>query len=112
MKQLSPLTIFSIISLDTGESHRKISASAIGGRPKILGDQDVRNIMSGKTDNAVQTAHMLRSAIKKQVGPATVWRELSAVGLRAKVKVAKPLLLQKHRQDSRLRDIPPIQYGR
>lgn len=125
MKPLSPSTILSVISLlDAGESHRKISTrvgvsvgavskvrklhrpllvNAIGGRPKILADQDVRlavrTITSGKTDNAVQTARMLRSAIKKQVGPATVRRELSAVGLKAKVKVSKPLLSRKHRQD-------------
>src|SRR5437879_31024 len=122
MKKISKNTENSIISLlDKGLSSRQIalqlsvSHSTVmrerqksrpnaqkrkGGRPAKLTTTDkrniVRNIMSGKSDTAVQIAQSLKDSTKIEISSDTVCRALKEAGMKAVTKKKKPRLESRH----------------
>ncbi|RUS16565.1 hypothetical protein BC937DRAFT_91069, partial [Endogone sp. FLAS-F59071] len=118
MKPLSQETVSTAVALlNNGESYAAIarmlgiSKKAVntiknkhlpghipnkGGRPQALVIQDERcisrKIASGVVDTAVAAAKMVKNDIQKVVSADTVRRSLKRSGMRAGVKVKKPLL--------------------
>ena len=74
-----------------------------GGRPSKLSPRDkqsiIRQITTGKLDNAVQAAHFINSILPSPVSPQTVRNLLKENNFRSVVKKKCPLLKKRHRQD-------------
>jgi hypothetical protein len=72
-----------------------------GGRPSKLSAYDkqaiVRQITTGKLDNAVQATQFINSIISNPVSPHTVRRTLKKAGLRSATKKKVPMLKAAHR---------------
>ena len=73
-----------------------------GGRPAKLSAHDkqsiLRQITSGKLDNAVQATNFINSTISQPVHPQTVRNALKEAGLYSATKKKVPILKQTHRQ--------------
>jgi transposase len=73
-----------------------------GGCPSKLSPQDkqsiLRQITSGKLDNAVQATQFINSTISTPVTPQTVRNVLKEAGLRSATKKKVPMLKGSHRQ--------------
>jgi transposase len=73
-----------------------------GGRPSKLSPQDkqsiLRQITSGKLDNAVQATQFINSTISTPVTPQTVRNVLKEAGLQSATKKKVPMLKGSHRQ--------------
>jgi len=73
-----------------------------GGRPSKLSARDkttiIRQITTGKLDNAVQATKFINSIIPDPVSACTVRRTLKEVGLRSATKKKVPMLKASHRQ--------------
>ena len=124
MKSISAAHRSSIISLlNEGYSHRQIQARTglgkstvgriskevqknqeicSGGRPSKLSIRDkqsiVRQITTGKLDNAVQATQFINSIIPNPVSSKTVRRTLKEAGLYATTKKKVPMLKSIHRK--------------
>lgn len=76
---------------------------SIGGRPAKLTEANkrwiVRNIMSGRSDNATQLSQRLTNEANISVSTETIRRTLRQAGLKASVKPKKPRLLPRHIKD-------------
>lgn len=66
------------------------------GRPKILTDRDCSNIIRKITSGEIDTAAMVARLSEKKVSRQTVARILKKAGLKAMVKVKKPLLSKRN----------------
>ena len=73
-----------------------------GGRPSKLSPRDkqsiLRQITSGKLDNAVQATQFINSTISTPVTPQTVRNVLKEAGLQSATKKKVPMLKGSHRQ--------------
>ena len=73
-----------------------------GGRPAKLSARDkqsiLRQITSGKLDNAVQATNFINSTLPHPVHPQTVRNALKEAGLYSATKKKAPMLKQQHRQ--------------
>jgi transposase len=73
-----------------------------GGRPSKLTAKDkqavIRQITTGKLDNAVQATHYINNVITSPVCPQTVRNALKENNLRSVVKSKRPLLKAVHRR--------------
>jgi len=73
-----------------------------GGRPSKLSPRDkqsiIRQISSGKLDNAVQATQFINSTISTPITPQTVRNMLKEAGLRSAMKKKIPMLKGTHRQ--------------
>ena len=73
-----------------------------GGRPSKLSTCDkhtiIRQITTGKFDNAVQATKYINSIIPDPVSSQTVRRTLKEAGLRSATKKKVPMLKASHRQ--------------
>jgi transposase len=124
MRSISTEKRSSIISLlNEGYSHRQIQARTgvgkgsigriskevdgnkenhSGGRPSKLSSRDkqsiIRQITSGKLDNAVQATQFINSTISTPVCPQTVRNVLKEAGFRSATKKKVPMLKQSHRK--------------
>src|SRR6202521_765297 len=124
MKAISAEKRSSIISLlNEGYSYRAIQAktglgkgtvyrvskevdmdkeNSPGGRPSKLSTHDkqliIRQITTGKLDNAVQATRFINSVISDPVTPQTVRNALKESGLYSATKKKVPLLTKVHRQ--------------
>jgi transposase len=120
MRALSAETRHSVlVKLQNNKSYRRIASemgisvssvsrlcSSLGyspppspkGRPRKLSDHDtrrlVRHILSGAADNAAQ----LQRTLQLSVSPQTVRNALKRAGLKAIIKVKRPLLERRHRK--------------
>ena len=76
-----------------------------GGRPAKLTAADkrwlVRNVTSGKADDATELRQELKNVMKIDVSDDTVRRALKQAGLKAAVKQKKPRLLPRHIRERR-----------
>jgi transposase len=102
---------FSYIQSKTGAGHASISRicsehcpdvqKSLGGRPKKLSEADVRHavrlVTSTKSGTAVQAARVLGDITNQPLSAETVRRGLKKMGMKAKDKEKKPLLLSRHR---------------
>lgn len=83
--------------------HRPNLAISSGGRPRLLTSSDtryaVRLITSQKADNASQVKRLLANSLPHSISTKTIRRTLSRAGMKAVVKVKRPLLKAKHRKD-------------
>lgn len=74
-----------------------------GGRPSKLSPRDtqsiIRQITTGKLDNAVQVTHYINNILPSPVSPQTVRNALKKNNLRSIVKQKRPLLKKAHRQN-------------
>jgi len=74
-----------------------------GGRPSKLSLRDknsiIRQITTGKLDNAVQAAKFINSILPNPVCTQTVRNALKEGGFRAIIKKKRPLLKRRHRED-------------
>lgn len=74
-----------------------------GGRPRLLTEQAERHIVRQITSGELDTAAAVRRELAKdqgvQLSADTVRRALKRAGLRARAKVKKPTLSEKHRRD-------------
>ena len=135
MKSLSTNKINSIIArLDAGQSYENIAAEigvskgvitkirkqhrsdlqlSLGGRPSKLSENDIRHtirqITSGKIDNAATAARALQDCTNVSVTPQTMRRALHKQGMKAVVKKKKPALSKKN-QAARLHFAESHQY--
>jgi transposase len=124
MKSVSAAKRSSVVSLlNEGYSHRqvqartglgkgtigRISQEAVGdkenhpgGRPSKLSPRDkqsiIRQISSGRLDNAVQATRFINSTITTPITPQTVRNVLKEAGLRSATKKKVPMLKGSHRQ--------------
>ena len=75
----------------------------VGGYPHKLSTCDqhiiIRQITTGKLDNAVQAAKFINPTLSNPVNPQTIRNMLRKNNLHSKVKTKHPLLKQKHRND-------------
>ena len=85
--------------------HREVDANKennSGGRPAKLSARDkqsiLRQITSGKLDNAVQATNFINSTISQPVHPQTVRNALKEAGLYSATKKKVPMLKQIHCQ--------------
>ena len=82
--------------VDTGKENNT------GGRPSKLSARDktsiIRQIQSGKLDNAVQAIHFINSTLLQPVHPQTVRRALQEGGFQSATKKKVPMLKKTHRQ--------------
>src|SRR3984957_18338016 len=73
-----------------------------GGRPSKFSARDktsiIRQIQSGKLDNAVQATHFINSTIPHPVHPQTVRRALQESGFHSATKKKVPMLKKTHCQ--------------
>jgi transposase len=73
-----------------------------GGRPSKLSARDkqsiIRQITSGKLDNAVQATQFINNTLTNPVHPQTVRNALKEAGLQSATKKKVPMLKQTHRQ--------------
>jgi len=73
-----------------------------GGHPKILSSIDLchsaRLLTSGQVDTAPQLAHKLQEIKGRSVSTQTVHHGLKSIGMKAIVKVKKPLLKLHHKR--------------
>lgn len=73
-----------------------------GGRPAKLSARDkqsiIRQITSGKLDNAVQATNFINSTLSQPVHPQTVRNALKEAGLHSATKKKVPMLKLVHRQ--------------
>ncbi|KAF7762702.1 hypothetical protein Agabi119p4_9303 [Agaricus bisporus var. burnettii] len=83
--------------------HRPNLATSSGGRPRLLTSSDtryaVRLITSQKADNASQVKRLLANSLPHSISTKTKRRTLSRAGMKAVVKVKRPLLKPKLRKD-------------
>jgi transposase len=74
-----------------------------GGRPSKLSTRDkqaiIRQITTGKLDNAVQATHYINNILSSPVTPQTVRNALKENNLRSVVKQKRPLLKKVHHQN-------------
>jgi transposase len=124
MRSISAAQRSSVISLlNEGYSHRQIQSSTglgkgtvgriskevdvdkennSGGRPSKLSTRDkqsiIRQISSGKLENAVQATQFINSIIPNPVTPQTVRNALKEGGFYSATKRKVPMLKQTHRQ--------------
>jgi hypothetical protein len=74
-----------------------------GGRPSKLSSRDtqsiIRQIITGKLDNATQATHFINNILPSPVCPQTVRNALKQKNFRSVVKQKRPLLKQAHRQN-------------
>ena len=124
MKSISAEKRSSVLSLlNEGYSHRQIQSRTglgkgtigriskevegdkenhLGGRPSKLSPRDkqaiIRQISSGKLDNAVQATKFINSTISTPVTPQTVRNVLKEAGFRSATKKKVPMLKGIHRQ--------------
>src|ERR1700752_5243291 len=84
------------------KEHRPHLQKSTGGCPKILSDMDLRHstrlLTSGQVDNAPQLARRLQEIKGRPISAQTVRRGLKSVGMKAVVKVKKPLLKAHHKR--------------
>ena len=73
-----------------------------GGHPSKLSPRDkqsiIRQISSGRLDNAVQATRFINSTITTPITPQTVRNVLKEAGLRSATKKKVPMLKASHRQ--------------
>src|SRR5271154_4970110 len=73
-----------------------------GGRPAKLSARDkqsiLRQITSGKLDNAVQATNFINSTLSQPIHPQTVRNALKEAGLHSATKKKVPMLKQQQRQ--------------
>jgi transposase len=124
MKQISAAQRSSVVSLlNEGYSHRQIQEKTgvgkgtvgrvskevqenkennPGGRPSKLSNRDkqsiIRQISSGKLDNAVQATQFINTIIPNPVTPQTVRNALKEAGYYSAIKRKVPMLKRVHRQ--------------
>ena len=71
-----------------------------GGHPSKLSAQDkqsiIRQITSGKLDNAVQATQFINNTLNTPVHPQTVRNALKEAGLQSATKKKVPMLKQTH----------------
>ncbi|EKM74035.1 hypothetical protein AGABI1DRAFT_133712 [Agaricus bisporus var. burnettii JB137-S8] len=83
--------------------HRLNLATSSGGCPRLLTSSDTRYavhlITSQKADNASQVKRLLANSLPHSISTKTICRTLSRAGMKAVVKVKRPLLKPKHRKD-------------
>lgn len=83
------------------KEHRAALPKAKGGRPRKLGENDVRRtarlIQSGEADTAVEVTKILTDTTNMDVSSQTICRALRKVGLRAGAKTKKPALKPRHK---------------
>ena len=74
-----------------------------GGRPSKLSPRDkqsiIRQITTGKLDNAVQATQFINNILSSPVTPQTVRNALKSNDFRSVIKQKRPLLKKTHRQD-------------
>jgi transposase len=74
-----------------------------GGRPSKLSPRDkqaiIRQITTGKLDNAVQATQYINNIVSSPVTPQTVRNSLKENNFRSVVKQKRPLLKKAHRQN-------------
>jgi Transposase/DDE superfamily endonuclease len=125
MKPLSPESVNSVLAgLDLGQSHHQIHLStgaslgvissirsqhrptlprASGGRPHKLSSVNIhyaiRSVTSHKSATAAAVTRDLIHITQASLSPVTVRRQLKAAGLRAAVRLRKPLLSAHHRKE-------------
>ena len=82
--------------------HRPELPKPTGGHPKLLSPSDtryvIRLITSQKADNASQVKKILTHTLLHSVSTKTIHRNLSNAGMKAVVKVKRPLLTAKHKR--------------
>ena len=93
---VSLMTVSRILNTETGLPRSR------AGRPHKLSDHAkrkvIRDISSGKIENAVIAAHELSEVIRQTVHPENVRRVLRKAGLKSIKKKKKPFLSKKHRK--------------
>ena len=71
-----------------------------GGRPSKLSTRDkhtvVRQITTGKLDNAVQATQFINSILPEPVSASTIYRTLKEAGLHSVTKKKVPMLKARH----------------